>query len=905
MTPEEIQKMFDELTAEIAALHSALEAQQAQSAFFRIINENMTDIVTLTDKEGQILFAGKSIERLGYDPASVTGKNVMDYVHPEDLPKVMDAYGDHTGSGVPGRVECRCLCEDGTYLWLETRGTFFKEENSNEPKHLLISRDITERKQAEKNLKESVARFQAIIAHSPLLISVFDTDGRYLLVNPSIGRFLRVPPTQLIGKSFSEVLSPEASNMFMKRIADVKKARGPISVEDSLNSDDGMRHFITTLFPLDDETGEIRSVGAIAHDITNRKKIEKALRESEEKHRCLFETMSQGVVYQKADGEITSANPAAERILGLSFGQMRGMTSMDPRWKMIKEDGSEIPGTEHPAMIALRTGQEIGPVIRGVFHPGKKDYIWLSVTAIPLFHPGEKKPFQVYATFEDISLRKWTEKALQESEKRLNLAMMIKNEGIWDWNLASNETVFDERYYTMAGYAPDEFPQNFNAWAERVHPDDLPGVEAAIKNCLSGHTERLNIEFRFQHRDGSWIWVRGQGQIVERDENGTPLRMIGTHNDITKRKEAENKLRMAHEKLLTILDGIDSTVYVADMDTYEILFMNQHMIDEFGGDKTGDLCFRVFRNNSEVCSCCTNDQLIDRNGCPAGVYTWHEQNPVTGKYYNIHDRAIEWIDGRLVRLQIATDITDLKKMETQLLQAQKMESVGRLAGGVAHDFNNMLTIINGYAEMMADLLPPSDPMYNSVKAILDAGKRSAVVVRKLLAFARKQAITPVPMNLNDVVSSMCKMLQRLIGESIDLFWKPGSNIWLVKMDYGQVDHILVNLVINARDAIANVGKITIETQNIEFSDAYCAVHRDFTPGQYVMLAVSDNGCGMDQHVQDHLFEPFFTTKEIGKGTGLGLPTVYGIIKQNAGFINVFSEVGKGTSVKMYIPRHEV
>ena len=245
-----------------------------------------------------------------------------------------------------------------------------------------------------------------------------------------------------------------------------------------------------------------------------------------------------------------------------------------------------------------------------------------------------------------------------------------------------------------------------------------------------------------------------------------------------------------------------------------------------------------------------------------------------------------------------------EKLQSQLLQAQKLESVGRLAGGVAHDFNNMLTIINGYAEMMTDVLFPSDPLYDNALQILEAGKRSAAMVRKLLAFAREQTFFPEVMNLNDNVSSMLKMLHQLIGENVDLLWKPSQNLWLIKMDFSQLDQILANLVVNARDAIADIGKLTIETQNIEFDEQYCDSHVGFVPGQFVMLAVSDTGCGMEKNVFDHLFEPFFTTKEVGKGTGLGLSTVYGIVKQNNGFINTYSEPGQGTTFRIYLPRHD-
>ncbi len=263
--------------------------------------------------------------------------------------------------------------------------------------------------------------------------------------------------------------------------------------------------------------------------------------------------------------------------------------------------------------------------------------------------------------------------------------------------------------------------------------------------------------------------------------------------------------------MLSVLDSIDSTVYVADMDTCEILFMNQKMITDFEGDKTGEICYRAFRKNQEPCGCCTNDQLIDRHGNPAGVRIWHDRNPVTGKYYINHDRAIEWTDGRLVRMQIATDITDLKKMESQLFQAQKMESVGRLAGGVAHDFNNMLGVILGHTEMALQQTDENHDLYSDLKEIQSAATRSAEITKQLLAFARKQTISPRQLDLNDTVESMLNMLRRLIGENIDLVWKPAAHLWPVKMDPSQIDQILANLCINARDAISGVGMLTIET----------------------------------------------------------------------------------------------
>lgn len=259
---------------------------------------------------------------------------------------------------------------------------------------------------------------------------------------------------------------------------------------------------------------------------------------------------------------------------------------------------------------------------------------------------------------------------------------------------------------------------------------------------------------------------------------------------------------------------------------------------------------------------------------------------------------------------IVRDLTERKRaeknrqeLENQLHHAQKMESVGRLAGGVAHDFNNMLSVILGYAQMGLEKTDPGSSLHGDLAEILEAARRSAGITRQLLAFARKQTIIPQMIDLNEIVESMLKMLRRLIGEDIKLNWLPGPNLLPVMIDPSQIDQILANLCVNARDAIIGVGKITIETTLVTFDQEYCSAHALANPGDYVLLAVSDDGCGMEREIIDKIFEPFFTTKEFGHGTGLGLATVYGIVKQNSGIINVYSESGKGTTFKIYLPRH--
>ncbi len=283
--------------------------------------------------------------------------------------------------------------------------------------------------------------------------------------------------------------------------------------------------------------------------------------------------------------------------------------------------------------------------------------------------------------------------------------------------------------------------------------------------------------------------------------------------------------------------------------------------------------------------------------------------------FTFPDDSIGWFELRIEPVPeglfiLSLDITERKNTEeenktlqAQLSQAQKMESIGRLAGGVAHDFNNMLNVILGYTDIALECVANEDPLFHDLSEIKNAADRAADLTRQLLAFARKQIVTPKVLDLNETVEGMLKILRRIIGENIDLKWVPANSLWMVKMDPSQVDQILANLCVNARDAIAGVGTLVIETGNAIFDEAYCESHPNVHPGDYVMFAVSDDGQGMSGETMAQIFEPFFTTKGVGEGTGLGLATVYGIVKQNNGFINVYSEPGQGTSFKIYLPRY--
>lgn len=389
-------------------------------------------------------------------------------------------------------------------------------------------------------------------------------------------------------------------------------------------------------------------------------------------------------------------------------------------------------------------------------------------------------------------------------------------------------------------------------------------------------------------------------------------KMLQLEKEAQARQNAEEIIRQSEKKYRSLYNSIRDAIVVADTKRI-ILDCNPAFVDLFGyslAEIAGKKTVIIYENEEEFEKLST--ALKDQDNDATHLHSLHfkKKNGLVfpGEVNVFFLRSDEGeINGFIGLIRDITERTQSEKiqkdLESQLHQAQKMESVGRLAGGVAHDYNNMLSVILGYSEMILQKLDSADPLYEDLDEIHKAAVRSMEITRQLLAFARQQTIAPIAFDLNEAVEGMLKMLRRLIGEDIDLAWLPETGLWPVKMDPSQLDQLLANLCVNARDAIEGVGKITIETEKTTFNDTYCVDHPGFVPGDYVLLAVSDDGIGMDRKTVAKIFEPFFTTKAVGQGTGLGLATVYGIVKQNDGFISVYSEVGKGTTFKLYLARH--
>ncbi|MGH8118998.1 MAG: PAS domain-containing protein, partial [Gammaproteobacteria bacterium] len=458
----------------------------------------------------------------------------------------------------------------------------------------------------------------------------------------------------------------------------------------------------------------------------------------------------------------------------------------------------------------------------------------------------------------------------------------------------------------LTGYEADEIIADPDFWLDHIHPDDRQLSTNGIDQASA--TGGGSVTYRFRHKKGEYRWIRDNFRLVN-DAEGNPFEIIGAWTDITNEMTASHALKESEERFRIAAESSNDLIYEWDMDSGALLWF---------GDIDGALNYtpEVFPRTSEAWenSLHPEDQARIRE-----AKNNHLANSTVpfDQQYRIRTRNGQykiWRDcGKLVMrdgsqtgkwIGSCTDITKAKRLEQQFMQAQKMETVGLLAGGIAHDFNNLLTAIIGFSDMCLqspDLDATNREYLNEVKG---AGMRAADLTRQLLAFSRKQVIAPVILDINGVVSGMEKMLRRLIAENIRLTFTLEPALMRVNADPSQIEQIVMNLVINARDAMPNGGELMILTKNMELDKSYVTLHPEVTIGPYVMLAISDTGTGIPQEDQARIFEPFFTTKEKGKGTGLGLATVYGIVKQSNGYIYLYSELGMGTTFRIYLPPAE-
>ena len=626
-----------------------------------------------------------------------------------------------------------------------------------------------------------------------------------------------------------------------------------------------------------------------AHDTQLRLVAERTLAHS------VQQQMPVGVIVAEVpSGRLVSVNAQMTEIFRTAFkpaADLQGYTELTG----FHGDGTPYTAVEWPLARTVITGEPVRSeeirIRRGDATDG-----FVRMSSAPVLNTDGNVVAAVGIVI-DVTDQRIAERALRSTDERFRFVAKATNDVIWDWDIKTNALVWNDSVETVFGHKQNRIFPEVQWWYDHIHPEDRDRVTAGIRAVLENGESSWSDQYRYRRGDGAYANVMDRGYIA-RDPNGQPLRMIGAMTDVTERSRSEAAIRFQAQ----LLNAVQQAVVATDPEGI-VIFWND-FAEKLYGWAAEEAVGRPIQELTPSPFLREHSSDIFERGAAGG--SWTGEFLVQGKSGKAFPTLLTTSPIRDERgtvlgfVLVSIDLSERRALEEQFRQSQKMDAVGRLAGGIAHDFNNLLTVIRLNTEIIMDGFDPTDPRSEDVKQIRSAAERASSLTRQLLAFSRKQILQPRVLDMNSVVGTVEPMLQRLIGEDITIESTCNARGYVVA-DPGQIEQILVNLVVNARDAMPQGGKISIETRNAALDETYTSEHAPVVPGRYVMLAVGDNGVGMNRDTREHAFDPFFTTKEAGKGTGLGLATVYGIVKQSGGYVWIYSEPGLGTTLKLYFP----
>ncbi len=790
--------------------------------------------------------------------------------------------------------------------------------------HHLAALQEAERKlrNAERELQLQKAYLEQLFDSSPEAIVLATNEGVVVRVNQEFERIFGFRADEVCGKTMDPIVPPERR----KEVVFLREAleRGQkVNVETKRRRKDGALVDVSLLgTPIAGGGGQL-AIYLIYRDITQRKRAEEALRESEAKFRAVAETAAIAIYIH--DGErFLYLNPASERITGYS---RRELMDLSP-WKLVHPDFEE---EMRKRAQARRRGEEVPSRYEFKLLAKSGEVRWLDFSAGVIQFEGKTA---ILSSAVDITERKRAEvlqSALYRIAEKASSAAELEELFAAIHGIVA-ELMYARNFY-IAIYDPATELLSFPYF---VDEEDQPDPPRPLGHGLTEYILRtgeplladpdlfndlvkrgevtlvgapsldwLGVPLKQGDRTFGVLVVQSYTQNVRYGEKEKDiLTFVSQHvASAILRKRSQEELRRSEARYRSLVQSAVYGIYRSSVEG-RFLDVNPALVSMLGYDSAEDLMqvnmADVYADPEERGRLLREYEQRDR--VEGARVLWRRKDGtvidvrISGRTVRDRKKALRGFE------MIVEDVTERSALEEQLRQSQKMEAVGRLAGGVAHDFNNLLTVIKGYGELMLEELKPTDPMRAEVEEVQKAADRAAALTRQLLAFSRRQVMAPKVIDLNEVVSNMDKLLRRLLGEDIDLFTALDPYLGPVKADPGQIEQVIMNLAVNSRDAMPNGGKLTIETANVSLDEGYAREHVTVKPGEYVMLAVSDTGEGMDPETCSKVFEPFFTTKNEGKGTGLGLSTVYGIVKQSGGYIWVYSERGRGTAFKVYLPR---
>jgi len=808
-------------------------------------------------------------------------------VHPDDQAVVEEARREVQALRKP--LEVRLIRKDGQLIWLDVRITYVRDAERRVVAAEGVARDVTERKRMEESLRRKEAEFRLLLEHSPDPVAVLEQDGTVLSVNRASEEFVGASRERLIGRRIQD-LSGWAAGVddVIARVLAVTATGQPASPEEvQFTRRDGRRLVLDVrALPLEIE-GQLRVV-TVSRDMTDRKDAERVMRLQS----VALDAAANGVVITDREGTIEWVNPAFTRLTGYAAAEAVGR---NPRFLNSGRQNAAFYRDMWDALAAGRTwrGELVNRRKDGALYPEE-----MHVTPV---RDGTGQITHFIAIKEDVSERNAALASLRYSEGRFRAVADSASDAII---VADGEGRIV--YWNRA--AVEGFGYDAHALHELRFTDLIPDAAHVVAFAQTADTGEMPSdgpvsELMARRRDGTTFPVE---LAVSRSWKQDDRRFFSAVvRDITERRLAEAALRESEARFRGTFE--QAAVGIAHLDLEgRYLRVNRRLADLLGYTVDELLTMRfqdVTVPDDLAGSVALRDELAAGTRETAQLEKRYIRKDGRQLWVMLTVSAARDADGVVRHLiTVVEDVTEQRQLRGQLHQAQKMEAVGRLAGGVAHDFNNLLTIIRGESELALEDLPEPTPLRESLVEIKKASDRAAVLTGRLLAFSRKQMVEKRVLGLNALVADAEKMLRRLLEASIHIELDLAAEDDRVEADPSQLEQVLMNLVVNARDAMPHGGTLTVSTGSVELDEDYVAAHPGATAGPHVLLTVSDTGSGMDDEVKQHLFEPFFTTKPRGQGTGLGLATCFGIVKQSGGYLGVYSEPGIGTTMKVYLPR---
>ena len=865
--------------------------------YFRALIENSNEGIAVVNLHGEILYVSPTINKvLGCIDEEMMRDGYFKFVHPEYAEVAQEIFQNFVSGGVEFRnVEIKMKHKNGNYIWVEANITNML--NNEDIKGIVVNfRDIDEKKQAEEKLKFNSMVFDKISDN----IVVTDLEGRVSYCNDVVLKTLQREKHEIIGKEVQFFGENPEKGARQQEIKDNVKEKGYWEGE-VVNYDSKGNEVIlySRIQIVKDEAGKPVAMVGVSTDITEKKKTESELQKSEEKFRSLFYDHSvMKLIIDPETGNIIEANKAAAEFYGWRVEQLEKMSILDI---------NTLP--EEEVREAIRKARNS----RNNHFEFKHRRADGSVSDVEVFSSTViiRGKCYLHSVIHDITEKKKAEIELAKSEEKFRQIYKNIQTGIARVSLDFTIMNANDAYCKMLGYSESELIGK--------HLKDITHLETLEENLKKqtdlgkGTIDAYFMEKKFIHRDGHTVYGILNANLI-RDEKGKPDYFIGSVVDITKRKEAEETLRKSEEKYRCIADNMTDVVWTSDLNA-NLTFITPS-IEKLTGETVEENMKRTVEQRFTPQSLAKVIPMFQEElekekdpGCDKNRSRLVEAEQLRKDgsvvYVSMNISFIRDMNGNPVGfLGITRDLTEKKKAEMekeklreQLNQSQKMESIGRLAGGVAHDFNNMLSVILGRSEIALQKAVPESRFYTELNEIKTAAERSADLTAQLLAFARKQVVSPKVISVNEEIRKISGMLKRLMGEDLDIVFEFSEDVRNIRIDPSQISQILTNLCINSKDAGAK--EITVLT---EISDAKKGARgQDAMQGEYQILKIRDDGSGMDEKTLKKIFEPFFTTKRIGQGTGLGLSTIYGIIKQNRGSIQVTSEIGAGTEFTILFP----